>query len=70
MLLQHHTASLLDPQPSPEWDEEMMFGVGERPRGGTKKKATKRGRGVKEGSEEGEAQYNNDNEADEENGEP
>jgi hypothetical protein len=37
MLLQHQTSSLLSSQPSPAWEEEMTFRVGERPRGGTKK---------------------------------
>jgi len=53
MLLQHQTSSLLSSQPSPAWEEEMTFRVGERPRGGTKK-GGKKGRGVKEESCEGE----------------
>jgi len=54
MLLQHHTASLVDPDVPEGWEEEMTFGVGERPRGGMKKKGTQRerGRGIKEESEE------------------
>jgi hypothetical protein len=48
MLLQHQTFTLLQSFPDPGWEEEMTFGVGEKPRGGTKKKGTKRSeRGVR-----------------------
>jgi hypothetical protein len=43
MVLQQQIFTLLFSLPSPEWEEEMAFGVGETPRGGTKKKGTLRG---------------------------
>jgi hypothetical protein len=43
MLLQHQTASLIDSGIPDGWEEEMTFGVGEQPRGGTKRRVTKRG---------------------------
>jgi len=38
ILLQHHTASLVHPSIPSGWEEEMTYGVGEKPRGGTKRR--------------------------------
>jgi hypothetical protein len=62
MLLQHHIVSLVHPYVPDGWEEEMTFGVGEKPRGGTRKRKGGRGerkRGPKEETEEEEARSGN-----------
>src|ERR1700729_1436381 len=58
MLLQHYTVSLVHPYVPDGWEEEMTFGVGEKPKGGTRRKKGRRGerkKGPKEETEEEEA---------------